>query len=242
MPWAFGLVLKWHDNSELSPLGDASASFLTKRNLKVESWISEQKFPQKRRISLSHCSGSRKSKQPTPWGTSAIQNQLREKISLRMKKWIWWWQQNWNDATILLIWSTKLPSVEPWQDNKGEKILPPSGRLKNVFSGRQLGLVQEGTLVIFYTRMPREIVRTTWNEVEIRKNFSPGASILTNEKAWNCLKTSPVTKAENPLSLVGNMKISSCDYRHLPVCRGYKSGNRCICGIRCLYRHADGEK
>ena len=24
MPWVFGLVLKWHDNSELSPLGDAS--------------------------------------------------------------------------------------------------------------------------------------------------------------------------------------------------------------------------
>ena len=36
---------------------------------------------------------------------------------------IWWWRQNWNGATILLIWSTKLPSVEPWQDNKGEKLL-----------------------------------------------------------------------------------------------------------------------
>ena len=27
MPWVFGLVLKCHDNSELSPLEDASAKF-----------------------------------------------------------------------------------------------------------------------------------------------------------------------------------------------------------------------
>ena len=27
MSWVFGLVLKWHDNSELSPLGGASAKF-----------------------------------------------------------------------------------------------------------------------------------------------------------------------------------------------------------------------
>ena len=32
---------------------------------------------------------------------------------------------------------------------------------------------------------------------------------------------------------------SSCDYRHPPVCRNYKSGNRCIRGNNCLYRHAD---
>ena len=56
--------------------------------------------------------------------------------------------------------------------------LTPSGRLKNVFSGRQLGLVQEETLVVFYTRMPRETARTTWDKVERRKKFSPGASIL----------------------------------------------------------------
>ena len=47
----------------------------------------------------------------------------------------------------------------------GRKHLTMSGRLKNVFSGKQLGLVQEETLVVFYTRMPRETVRTPWNEV-----------------------------------------------------------------------------
>ena len=64
------------------------------------------------------------------------------------------------------------------RQKKGRTTLTPSGRLKNVFSGRQLGLVQEETLVVFYTRMLWETVRTTWDEVEISKKFSPGASIL----------------------------------------------------------------
>ena len=96
---------------------------LTKRNFKAGSWISKLKFAQKRRISRAYCSGSRKSKQPACWTTSSIQNQLQEKISLILKNWIWWWRQNWNGATLLLIWSTKLPSVEPWQNTKGEKLL-----------------------------------------------------------------------------------------------------------------------
>ena len=37
-------------------------------------------------------------------------------------------------------------------------------------------------------------------------------------------------------------KRSSCAFRHPPVCRGYKSGNRCIYGNKCLYRQADGEE
>ena len=61
---------------------------------------------------------------------------------------------------------------------KGRKIPTRSGRLKNVFSGSQLGLVQEETLVVFNTRMPRETARTTWDEVERRRKFSPGASTL----------------------------------------------------------------
>ena len=157
------------------------------------------------------------------------------KNSLIMKNWIWWWRQIWNGATMsirtskrgsaskckelkrttdfseevrLLIWSTKLQSMEPcrsakssrgqpisqrkldclfdlrnyraWSRDKKERsnILPPSGRLENVFSGRQLGLAQDETIVVFYTRMPRETVRTTWDEMERRKKISPGGSIL----------------------------------------------------------------
>ena len=72
------------------------------------------------------------------------------------------------------------------------------------FSGKQLGLAQEETLVVFYTRgMPRKTVRTTWNEVEMRKKFSPWASILfsteSEETDWrkslNSPKASLATKA-----------------------------------------------
>ena len=125
-----------------------------------------------------------------------------------------------------------------------------SGRLKNVFSGKQLGLVQEETLVVFYTRMPRETVRTTWNEAKTRKKFSSISKhplqyrrwkTQTDGKSLNSPNASPVTEAENSLTMVDKMKISSCYYRHHPVCRGYESGNRCIHGYRCLRRQADGK-
>ena len=62
---------------------------------------------------------------------------------------------------------------------KGRKTLALSGRLRNVFRGRQMGLVQKKNICsFFYIRMPRETVRTTWDEVERRKKFSPGASML----------------------------------------------------------------
>ena len=140
-------------------------------------------------------------------------------------------QQNWNGATILFVWSTTLLSVEPWQDK----------RAKNSYTERKS-----------YTRMPREAVRTTWNEVERRKKFSPGASILFSteckrrrltEKVWTVERPvlRPVLrlKQEIPCLWRARWKISS--YRLHPVCRGYKSGNRCIHDYRCLCRQADGK-
>ena len=37
MHWVFGLVLEWHDNSEFSPLGDASAK--SPDHTEFQSWI-----------------------------------------------------------------------------------------------------------------------------------------------------------------------------------------------------------
>ena len=115
------LYSKWHDNSQLSLLGDASEKFPDQTEF--QSWIVN--------FQAGVCATAKnlalvlqwikRSKQPARWRTSSIQNQLREKISRIMKNWIWWWRQNWNGATILFIWSTKLPSVEPWQD-KSEKL------------------------------------------------------------------------------------------------------------------------
>ena len=47
MPWVFGLVLKWHDNSELSPFGDASVIPWSEQNFSAGSWTAEQKFSQR---------------------------------------------------------------------------------------------------------------------------------------------------------------------------------------------------
>ena len=82
----------------------------------------------------------------------------------------------WCYDIVYLIYEITERGAVPRQE--GRKNLTPIRRLKSVFSGRQLGLVQEETLVAFYTGMPRETVRTTWYEVEIRKKFSPRASIL----------------------------------------------------------------
>ena len=153
---------------------------------KLQSWIVnfQAGASAKRRISRSYCSGSRKSKQPTRWRTSSIQNQLMEKISLIMKNWIWWWLQHWNDAAMLLTWSTKLPSVDPWHKERCT-ILPPSGRLKNVFSGRQLGLVQEKKLVVFYTCMPRETVRQRGKKWRTQEDLVCSKHTLQYRK-WRC--------------------------------------------------------
>ena len=120
-----------------------------------------------------------------------------------MKNWIWWWRHHCKGATIskhtserksvsksrelrkttrcsegvrLLIWSTKLQSMEP-----GGKILTPCRRLENVFSGRQLGLVQEKTQVVFYTRMPRETVRQRGKKWRTQEDLARASILFSTE-------------------------------------------------------------
>ena len=204
----------------------------------------DREFPswrlrEKRRISRSYCSGSRDQSNQL----AEDQNQLREKISLIMKNWIWWWRQNWNGDTTLLIWSTKLPTVEPWQDKKGEKLLHR---------------VAEDNWILFKKRhlqfSPHACHGTPWDCVERsgrRREVSPGKGIpFSTEKRKNRLTWKAQTvwrlvlrlELKIPCLWRSRWKRSSCDYRHHPVCRGYKSGNRCIYGHRCLFRHADGER
>ena len=65
----------------------------------------------------------------------------------------------------------------------------------------------------------------------------------TDVESSNSRESSPATEAKNPSSMAGKMKK---DRRAIigiiPVGRGYRSGNRCISGVRCRYRHVDGEK
>ena len=64
----------------------------------------------------------------------------------------------------------------------------------------------------------------------------------TDDKRSKSLETRPATGAKISCLWSARCTKSSCDYRHPPVCRNYKSGNRCIHGNNCLYRHADGEE
>ena len=66
-----------------------------------------------------------------------------------------------------------------------------------------------------------------------------------NSPTWNSQTVQrPVLRQELKIPCLwkARCKRSSWNYRHHPVCRGYKSGNRCIYGHRCIFRHADGEK
>ena len=118
-----------HGNSELSLLGDASAKIPWPNEIfRTGSWISEQKFAQRRRISRS--------------------------------------------------------SVEPWRKERCN-ILTPSGRLKNVFSGRQLGLVQEETLNSFPHTHATGLRETMWKEVgDARKAHLEQASSSVPKVKW----------------------------------------------------------
>ena len=63
----------------------------------------------------------------------------------------------------------------------------------------------------------------------------------TDDKRSKSLEARPATGAKTPHLWDARCRKSSCDYRHPSVCRNDKSGNRCIYGNNCLYRHADGE-
>ena len=132
-----------------------------------------------------------------------------------------------------------------WQKERGT-ILTLSGRLENVFSGRLLGLVQKEAIAVFYTRMPRDAVRLCEKKWEMQEKLTKSKHPLQYRKWKNRLtwKAQTVSRPElkNPCLWLTRRKKPSCNYQHHPVCRNCKSGNRCICGIRCLYRHADGEK
>ena len=108
-----------------------------------------------------------------------------------------------------------------------------------------MGPVQEITLVVFYTRMPRETVRKnvewsgdtqeilTWSKLPLQYRKW---KTQIDGKAWTVQRPVLRLKLKIPCLLRARWKISSCDYWHHPVSRGYKSGNRCIHGYRCLFR------
>ena len=70
----------------------------------------------------------------------------------------------------------------------------------------------------------------------------PKVRARTDVKSSTSLEARPATSAKIPCAWGAECKISSCDFRHPPVCRNYKSESRCIYGNNCLFRHADGQQ
>ena len=97
---------------------------------------------------------------------------------------------------------------------KGEKLVHRAQEWRKFSAEDNWVLFKKRRLVVFYTRVPRETVRTTWDEVERRKKFSPRASILFStesegtdwRKSLYSLKASLATKAQKSLSIAGKIK------------------------------------
>ena len=64
----------------------------------------------------------------------------------------------------------------------------------------------------------------------------PTGKRRTDDKRSKSLEARPATRAKIPCLWGARCRKLSCDYRHPPVCRNYKSGNRCIHGNNCMYR------
>ena len=123
-----------------------------------------------------------------------------------------------------------------------------------------MGLAQEEGLVVFYIRLPRETERLKgkkwrtqedlalnqpWGERERVKSKHPLQYRKWRQRlTWKAQKSLEAALRLELKSLVcgAKCKLSSCNYRHPPVFRNYQSGNRCIHGNHCLFRHADGEE
>ena len=154
-------------------------------------------------------------KQPARWRTPPIQNQLQEKISLITKSWIWWWRQNWHGASIFLIWSTKLPSVEPWKDKRAN-IFFIEWKTEECFERKTLGSCSRrdacSFLIHTHATGDREDNVGWSGETQRRSHLErasssvPKVNTQTDVERLNSPKASPAMEAENPLSTVVKMK------------------------------------
>ena len=63
---------------------------------------------------------------------------------------------------------------------------------------------------------------------EQASSSGPKVKEQTDVKRSKCREASLANRARIPCLWVAKCKRPSCDYRHPPVCRNYKSGNGCV--------------
>ena len=208
--------------------------------LVLKAWLTSEMHLQKN-------PGSRDRSNQLAEGPHQSKVNYGKRFSLIMKNWIWWWRQNWNGATMLLIWSKNLQSVEQWQDKKGKTFLHRAKDWRMFSVEDKLGLLQEETPAVFYIRMLRETVRQRGKKMEdARKSRLEQASSSvpkvkkqTDVKGLYSLKASPATKAENSLSVAGKMKnivVRLSTSSRVSWWQVWKQMHS------WLFRHADGER
>ena len=143
-----------------------------------------------------------------------------------MKNWLWW-RQNWNGAYVIACWSAKSTErrAVTRRKKKSEKTLTPSGRLKNVFSGRQIWCCSRRdawSSPHAHATGDRED-NVGWSG-ETQEKSHPRASILFSiesgsnrltkkKKTWTIWRAVLRLKLKKTLSVAGKMK----KYRHVII-------------------------
>ena len=178
-------------------------------------------------------------------------NQLAEghhqsKINYR-KRFRWLWRNGFDDGgrneMKLRYCLFDLRNYQAWSRDKTKRAKNSYTEQKKVFSGRQLGLVQEETLVVLDTHATGDREDNVgWSGETQEKSHPeqeyssvPKVKETDCRKSLNSPKASPVTEAENSLSMVGKMKI-------FVVWLSTSSRvSRCIHGYRRSWLSSDGK-
>ena len=214
----------WH--TYVSPLGDASAKIpwpngISKLDREFPSWSLRKGEESRARIAVDQ--GNR---------SSQLAEGLHQSEIKYEKRFLWVWRIGFDDGDriemVLRYCLFDLQHYRVWSRDKQKG--------ENSYTERK-------TKECFQRDLHLGCSRRDVCSFHFEQAYSSVPKVKKIDgKALNGLKASPATKSRNnPFLLRARWKISSCDCRHHPVCRGYKSGNRCIYGYHCWCRQADGK-
>ena len=146
---------------------------------------------------------------------------------------------------------TKLQSVEPWLKERTQSFYQAEDKrvLSTCTKGECCSFLHKSasgnrmiTLENARGSGPKPADEQVRKGNEQTSSSVPEVRKQTNVKSSTSPKARPATRAKIPCAWWAKCKRSSCDFRHPPVCRNYKSERRCIYGHICSCRNANGEE
>ena len=214
MSRVFGLVLKWHDNSELSPLGDASAKIswpngISKLDRKFPSWSWRKSEESRARVAVDQEIEATSSLKDLINPKSITRKDFSdfEELDLMMTAELKWCY----DIVCLIYEITERRAVTR---QKGDKFLHWAEDWR-MFSAEDNWVLFKKRRLKFSTQAchgrPRGQGGMKWRDagnslLEQAYSSVPKVKDTDWRKSLNSLTASPVTKAENSLSMVDKMK------------------------------------